>query len=156
MKTISLGILIRDIPYQTTYKKVQTYLFNRNTFELEQKFKVIDSLGITEEDFYFWDYDYLPLPDISFAHTQRDFLLICNIKNAPKILYEYSDDEALEGYFGWATEHEREIGSFWWQHHLSIIKYKAIEWCKDYNIPYTDDLPKIKPIKMTYEPNKSN
>lgn len=151
MKTIKLRILIRDIPYQTQYKKTQTYLFNRNTFELEQKVKVIDSLGIDEKDFCFWDYDYLPLPDISFAYTQRDFLLICNIKNAPKILHEYPDDEALEGYFSWSLEHECEIGSFWWQHHLRIIKNIAIEWCKDYNIPYIDDLPNIKPLKMPYE-----
>ncbi|MBR2411321.1 MAG: hypothetical protein IKB08_06310 [Clostridia bacterium] len=154
MKTISLGVLVRNIPYQTPYKKVQTYLFNRNTFELEQKIEVIGQLGIAEEDFYFWDYDYLPLPDISFAHTQRDFLLTCNIKNAPKILSEYSDDEALEGYFGWSSEHECELSSFWWQHHLSIVKQKTIEWCKDYNIPFEDDMPKIKPIEMTYHPEE--
>lgn len=150
MNIIALGDLIKNIPYEAPYKKVQTYLFNRNTSEFEQKIEVINSLGISEEDFYFWEYNYLPLPDVSFAQTQRDFLMTCNMKDAPKILEEYSDDKSLEGYFSWAREYGYEIASFWRQHHLSVMKYIAIEWCKDYKIPYTDDLPEIKPVKMIY------
>ncbi|MBQ6898155.1 MAG: hypothetical protein IJN70_04180 [Clostridia bacterium] len=144
MKVISIGLVMRYIPYQTQYKHVQTYLFNKRTFEFEQMCTVLKKLKITEEEFSPWDYDFIPLPDLSYAHTRRDYLSSCHRKDAEFILKQKLDDVSLEGCFG----DETELHFFWYQHHLRIVKQKAIEWCEDYGIPYIDDRQTIKPMQI--------
>ncbi len=151
MLKIRLSELISKVPYESEFKSVQELLFNKKTFELEQKKAVLETLDILYEDFTPWDYDYIPLFDISLAQTQRDYLISSCRKDCEKILNMNLNDIELEFYFRKQLEFS-EISSFWRQHHLRVIKQKGIEWCDDYNIPYTDDLPKIKPLKMTYEP----
>ena len=149
-QVINISRLIREVPHEVDFKSVQTVLFDRKTAELVKKVDVLAKLNIADDEFVPFDYDYLPLFEISLADTQRDFLLASNRKDCAKILKMNLDDSQLEFYFRKELEIS-EISTFWWQHHLKIVKYKAIEWCEDYGIPYFDDCQTIKPIQMCCE-----
>ena len=153
MTVIKLSRLVSLVPYETEYKFVQELLFNRKTYELEEKKSVLDALNISYDYFVPYDYDYIPLFEISLAQTQRDYLMTSNRKDCQKILNMNLSDSELEFYFRKDLEFN-ELRTFWRQHYSKIVKQKAIEWCKDHNIPFEDDMPKIKPIEMTYHPEE--
>ncbi len=152
-KIIKLSTFIHNSAYETDIKNAEEMLFNRNTYEFEHKIKVLEELNIAEEDFVCWDFDYIPLFDLSYADTQRDYLITSCRKDSERILKMHLNDIELEFYFRKELEFS-ELRAFWWQHYKRVVKQKAIEWCQDYNIPYEDNMPKIKPLKMTYVPER--
>lgn len=144
---IKLSKLVGSVPYETEHKLVQELLFNKKTFELEQKKAVLEALNISCDDFIPWDYDYIPLFDVSLAQTQRDYLISSCRRDCKKILDMCLTDIELEFYFRKELEFN-EIRTFWWQHYDKLVKQKSIEWCNTYNIPFEDDMPEVKPVKM--------
>ena len=107
---------------------------------LDNALEVCDNLGITIEEFYPYDYGYIPLDPFCTDAPLRDYLSSLHQKETDKFLKEHHGENGIEGLF--CTKFEFSIFLSGWGTYLDELRIrKALDWCKQYGIQYTTDIP---------------
>ena len=137
---ISLMELSYRMSYNASYKREQTYAYNTYSGNLENVLEVCKELGISFEAFYPFDYGYIPLDPFCTDEPLKEYLISLHQKETDLFLKEYGDKTGIEGLF--CTKFEFSIYLSGWAAYLDELRIKkAIDWCKQYGIQYTTDMP---------------
>ena len=78
MQFVNIDEVARYACYETEFRFEQTYLFNTRTFRFERLVEVLESLNLSQEDFFPYDYDFIELFSQSEAQTQREYIAVSN------------------------------------------------------------------------------
>lgn len=128
---------INDLKWYERLAESSPYWFvNTVTYEIENIETIISELGISEDYFvtYCYDYDYLAFPVVDRIKIAKDFLVIFNSRKVSEYLDRLDDNE-------FASEFGRIFhygpGYDWWTSYFYQCKKDIlVNWCKENKIPY--------------------
>ena len=131
---ISIALMIsHEYPYQLA----QTYLYNTNSEAFERQEDVLNTLQLSVDSFFPYDYGYIPLPELLDNDTKKEYLQSFHNKKWDKQFWEIKDGWEFRERFRIEFKHT-EMYSGWWRFHIQKAMNLARTWCQENGIRYSE------------------